>query len=81
MKLAAGWSASEMPYLAVAPARLTRLDTTVPALDPGASVELSVPLPPAGSGRQIVWITLLDTSGDALTERGVSPLQLANQQP
>jgi hypothetical protein len=70
-----------MPYLAVAPARLTRLDTTVPALDPGASVELSVPLPPAGSGRQIVWITLLDTSGDALTERGVSPLQLANQQP
>jgi N-acetylmuramoyl-L-alanine amidase len=80
MALAAGWVASQMPYLAAAPP-LTRLDTTVPALDPGASVELAVALPAAGSGRQIAWITLLDATGAPLTERGVAALQLATQQP
>jgi N-acetylmuramoyl-L-alanine amidase len=79
--LAAGWAASQMPYLATLPGKLERLQGSVPALDPGASLELEVTLPAAGMGRQVAWITLVDASGTPLTNLGVAPLQLATQQP
>ncbi len=79
MRLEGGWGATSMPYLAAPPASLAPLDATVPALQPGESVELGVALPaaPAG-GRQVAWITLTGPDGTALTERGSPPLQLGN---
>ncbi len=71
MRLAAGWGATTMPYLAAAPDGLAPLDATLPALAPGESVELPVTLPaaPAGS-RAVAWITLLDPSGTSLSASG-----------
>jgi N-acetylmuramoyl-L-alanine amidase len=81
MQLAAGWAATSMPYLAAAPKTLSPV-ASVPPLDPGASVELSVTLPqPASSGRQVCWLTLLEADGTPLTRRGSAPLQVANQAP
>lgn len=80
MQLQAGWSATTMPYLAVAPASLVPLDAGVPALKPGESVELTVTLPvQQGTGRQVVWVTLVGPDGVPLTQLGTPPLQLGNQ--
>ena len=82
MHLAAAWQASQGPYLAVAPPKLAPMATVVPALEPGESVELTVPLQvPAPSGRQVAWITLLSAGGTALTSSGSPPIQLANTAP
>jgi N-acetylmuramoyl-L-alanine amidase len=79
--LVGAWQPSDLPYLAAPPAALTPLAVTVPALAPGASVELQVPLPErSGATRQIVWISLADASGP-LSQRGSPALQLATGHP
>jgi N-acetylmuramoyl-L-alanine amidase len=80
--LAAGWGATDMPYLATAPDTLQPLAGDVPALGPGESVEVPVTLPSGtGSGRQVAWITLLGPDGTALTTIGCPPLQLGSRGP
>ena len=82
LHLVAAWQASKNPYLSAAPAHLTPIAVTVPALKPGESVELSVPLEvPAASERQVAWITLINPDGRPLTSGGSPPLQLANTPP
>jgi hypothetical protein len=77
LQLLVGWAASEAPYLASAPASLEPAGVTVPALDPGASVVLHVPLLPPAGGRQVAWISLADGAGTPLTSAGSPALQLA----
>jgi len=74
--LAAGWEASDQPYLRIPPASLAGLDVAVPPLAPGESVELELPAlqPPAG-GRHLLWLTLVGEQ--PFTELGSPPLQLA----
>ncbi len=81
VRLAAGWGATTAPYLAAAPADLAPLEVTVPALAPGASVELGLTLPAPPSGRQVAWITLLAANGAPLTEAGSPALQVATRGP
>jgi N-acetylmuramoyl-L-alanine amidase len=81
MRLAAGWAASAAPYLAAPPKLLSPLEGTIPALEPGASIELPITFPAAPSGRQVAWITLIDASGAPLTTIGSPALQLATRAP
>ena len=79
LRLEAGWVASQDPYLRQAPPNLATQAVDIPTLAPGESVVLRVPLPPpAGSGRQIAWITLASAAAP-LTDLGSPPLQLATQ--
>jgi N-acetylmuramoyl-L-alanine amidase len=75
LELRIGWAPSDQPYLPSAP-ELSPAGVTVPALAPGESVLLSLPLGPPPAGRQIAWITLADAAGP-LTDAGSPPLQLA----
>jgi N-acetylmuramoyl-L-alanine amidase len=81
LRLAAGWGATAEPYLAAAPPSLAALDTIVPPLAPGASVELKITLKPPTSGRHVAWITLLTAAGNSLADQGSPPLQVASQGP
>lgn len=76
LELVAGWERLDEPYLRAAPASLTPLEVEVPALAPGESVELSVPLSSPGAGRWLVWLTLTDLS-QTFADMGSPPLQLA----
>ena len=59
--LVAGWEPSDAPYLRQAPEALDTLEVEVPSLEPGASVELEVVLPPVpAGGRALAWISLSD---------------------
>jgi hypothetical protein len=81
LQLLAGWSASDEPYLRVAPDSLTALPGSVPSLAPGESVELHLlPGPPTGSARQVLWISIANAQG-SITDLGSPPLQLATQGP
>jgi N-acetylmuramoyl-L-alanine amidase len=81
VRLVGAWQASDLPYLSTPPATLTPLSVTVPALAPGESVELQVPLPErSGAKRQIMWISLAGASGP-LSEQGSPALQLATGNP
>jgi N-acetylmuramoyl-L-alanine amidase len=76
LQLAVGWSASDEPYLAAAPTSLEPVDLRIPALAPGESVTVEVPLQlPATSDRSITWITLSGTPGD-FADLGSPALQL-----
>ena len=77
LRLLAGWQTSDLPYLPAAPADLRPLDVSVPALDPGESVELTLPLTVPTGARQLAWITLA-TGSQPFTEHGSPALQLAN---
>ncbi len=80
LHLLAGRQASDTPYLASAPADLEPLDVQVPALKPGESVEVSVPLSLAdAAGRELLWITLAD-GAHSLADIGSPALQLARAQ-
>jgi N-acetylmuramoyl-L-alanine amidase len=81
MRLAAGWGAATAPYLAAAPADLAPLGVTVPALAPGASIELTLTLSAPPSGRQVAWITPLAADGAPLSEAGSPALQVATRGP
>ena len=77
MLLLLGWEASDEPYLRRAPANLTPLAITVPALLPGESVLLLLPVArPTNAPRSIAWITLA-SGDDSLAAIGSSPLQIA----
>jgi N-acetylmuramoyl-L-alanine amidase len=78
LRLMAGWQPSKDPYLSSAPPDLKPIDVQVPALAPGASVVLKLPLVvPADEGRQLVWIGLGDGS-HSLADEGSPALQVAS---
>jgi len=78
LEVVAGWGATEQPFLRIPPDELAALPVEVPALSPGESVELRLPIeaPPERSSRQVVWITL-STPGRTFADLGSPPLQLA----
>jgi N-acetylmuramoyl-L-alanine amidase len=79
LRLEAGWEPGQDPYLRRAPESMVTLELAIPALGPGESVELRVPLtPPAGAARQVAWITLATTAA-SLSDLGSAPLQLATR--
>jgi N-acetylmuramoyl-L-alanine amidase len=80
VQLAAGWEATDQPYLARAPEGIEPLAVDVPALAPGESVELDVELPPAEAHRAVAWISLR-TDGSTTADHGSPPLQLSSQAP
>lgn len=81
-QLVAGWSPSAMPYLPAVPDTLAPVGVPLPALSPGASVQVPISLAaPPGSGRQVAWITLRTADGTMLTDLGSAPLQLATAGP
>jgi N-acetylmuramoyl-L-alanine amidase len=77
LQLQAGWAASGDPYLRAAPDDLDTLELEIPALGPGESVELRLPLaPPSGAARQVAWIGLA-TPAASLADLGSPALQFA----
>ena len=80
LELLAGWERSNAPYLAHAPVALDSTGLAIPALEPGESVLVHVPLELPDEGRSILWLTLSE-SGEPLTERGSPALQLAWEGP
>jgi N-acetylmuramoyl-L-alanine amidase len=79
LELLVGWDRSDDPYLSEAPVALASAGVSVPALAPGESVVAHLPLSPPSGGRHVAWITLGRSDGNALTEAGSAPLQLAWQ--
>jgi N-acetylmuramoyl-L-alanine amidase len=81
VELVAGWEPSDQPYLRQAPEDLEALDVDVPALEPGASVELQVQLPPASAdGRELAWISLTDGQ-TTFADLGSPALQVSTSTP
>jgi N-acetylmuramoyl-L-alanine amidase len=78
VEVVAGWEATELPYLAHAPASVAPLEVEVPALGAGESVVLSAALPAAPDGRAIAWIGLR-AGGIDLADEGSAALQLGSQ--
>lgn len=78
LRLVAGSMRSDAPYLRAAP-ELTALDLAVPALAPGESTTVQVPLPSA-AGRTVTWVDLEGRAG-RFGDRGSPPLQLASGAP
>jgi hypothetical protein len=77
LRLVVGREASEAPYLAEAPELLEPLEVDVPALQPGESVALEVPVEGPAAGRAVAWITLASTDGAPFTDLGSPALQVA----
>jgi N-acetylmuramoyl-L-alanine amidase len=77
LAILAGWGATDQPFLRVPPV-LEALPAQVPALAPGESVELHLPIEPPSdrSSRQVAWITLSGRGG-TFADLGSPPLQLA----
>ncbi len=76
VQLLAGRGASGAPYLTDAP-ELQPVEVEVPALQPGESVTLTVPLAPPPAERTLAWITLADDRGEPFTDLGSPALQVA----
>jgi hypothetical protein len=76
--LTAGWEVTDRPYLAGPPSSVEPLDVTVPSLEPGESVVLTVELPQAPDGRAIAWIELR-TALASLADEGSVALQLRSE--
>jgi N-acetylmuramoyl-L-alanine amidase len=76
LQVLVGWSASDAPYLAGAPASTTAADVAVPSLAPGESVVLELPISAPAGGRHLAWITLAGPDGP-FTDLGSPALQLA----
>jgi N-acetylmuramoyl-L-alanine amidase len=76
--LLVGWSATDQPFLRVPPDTLEALPVQVPALAPGESVQLRLPIDPPidPSSREVAWITL-SGAGGTFADLGSPPLQLA----
>lgn len=78
LELLIGWAQSGGdPYLAAAPQPLVPAGVEVPALAPGESTIVAMPLAAPGEGRQLAWITLAGSAGATLSDAGSPPLQLA----
>ena len=80
MRIVAGWTPSEEPYLAFAPDDVEPLPTDVPALAPGESVVVEVELPTAPEGRGLAWISLMSGT-TTLADLGSPALQLSSAAP
>jgi hypothetical protein len=78
LQLLVGVETSDAPYLASPPAGLQAVEVEIPALQPGESVILPVPLE-AGEGRSLAWVTLADPSGEPFSDLGSPALQVALQ--
>jgi N-acetylmuramoyl-L-alanine amidase len=77
LRLDSGWQQTDAPYLAAAPHGLEPLDVRIPALAPGESVELTVPLVvPDAATRQLLWISLSDGT-ERFSDLGSAALQIA----
>lgn len=76
LELRIGWTASDLPYLPDAPDALTAAGTSVPALAPGESVQLELPIEVPAGGRSLAWISLQGSAGD-FADLGSPALQLA----
>jgi len=80
LHLLAGWQEGSAPYLRRPPADLNQLDVVIPALAPGESVALRVPISvPSGEGG-ILWISLANGQ-TTLSDLGSAPLQLGTEGP
>jgi N-acetylmuramoyl-L-alanine amidase len=80
LHLLAGWHEGSAPYLRQPPADLNQLDVVIPALAPGESVALRVPISvPSGEGG-ILWISLANGQ-TTLSDLGSAPLQLGTEGP
>jgi N-acetylmuramoyl-L-alanine amidase len=77
LSLVGGWQATDQPYLRSAPREMPPLLTEpIPALAPGESVDVRVPLPEReGGGPGVAWLTLARPDGP-LTDLGSPPLQV-----
>jgi N-acetylmuramoyl-L-alanine amidase len=80
LRLVAGWEESSEPYLRQPPGQLHDLPGVVPALAPGESVVLRVPVDAPASQPGTVWITLA-AGGTTLADLGSPPLQLGTGTP
>jgi hypothetical protein len=77
LALLLGWEATGSPYLAQAPATLEEAGLEIPALAPGESATLHVPLELPEAGRSLLWLSLAD--GDrTFADLGSPALQLAH---
>ena len=76
LALLLGWEASDAPYLAQAPGALDDAGVEIPALAPGESVLLHLPLELPAGGRSLLWLTLAD-GDEAFADLGSPALQLA----
>jgi N-acetylmuramoyl-L-alanine amidase len=80
LHLLAGWQEGAAPYLRQPPADLNQLDVVIPALAPGESVVVRVPISvPSGEGG-ILWIGLANGQ-TTLSDLGSAPLQLGTEGP
>jgi hypothetical protein len=78
LQLLVGWDASAAPYLAAPPAELIPAELEIPALDPGESVTLELPLQVPAGERHLAWITLAGADGVPFTDLGSPALQVAS---
>jgi N-acetylmuramoyl-L-alanine amidase len=79
-QLVAGWGATEQPYLAFPPSRLTPLGSALPELEPGESIVVEVRLPAPPAVRAVAWISLM-VDGENLANRGSPALQVSSEAP
>lgn len=77
LALLLGWEATDAPYLPQAPATLEEAGVEVPALAPGESVTLHVPLELPEAGRSLLWLSLSD-GNETFADLGSPALQLAH---
>lgn len=76
IELVAGWQASDLPYLPVAPDSLESMPAAVPALAPGESVVVEVDLRRSPRDRSVVWVSVRG-GGELFSDLGSPALQLA----
>lgn len=76
LRLLGGWERSDAPYLRMAPA-LEPLDVELPALEPGASVTIELPIDIPAGGRSVAWLDL-EAGGQRLSDLGSPALQFAS---
>ena len=79
-RLVLGWAVTDEPYLAAAPPDLAPASAALPALEPGESVVVELPLTPPAGGRALAWISL-DSQSSRFDLLGSPALQLATRAP
>jgi len=80
LRVLAGWEEGADPYLRRAPGLLDDFGVAVPALAPGESVVLELPMNVPVADRGMLWITLAQ-GAVPLTDLGSAPLQLTTSGP
>jgi len=79
-RIVGGWQADAAPYLYLPPDEIAAIGPELPALEPGASVIVTVvpPEPPAGGG--LAWFSLR-VGDETLADHGSPALQLSSGAP